>query len=533
MINSPAKRSLHISRNKPKIKKVLVANRGEIAVRVIRSLKALGLGSVAVCSDADRSALHVRLADESAAIGPAPSSQSYLRIDGLIEAANKHGADAIHPGYGFLSENAAFARAVEKAGLVFIGPTPGNISRLGDKLAARSVLKSAGIPPVPGSDGAVEKSKLKNLAKEIGFPLLLKAAAGGGGKGIRIVRAASELEAAFDTATSEAKSSFGSSSLLAERYVERARHVEVQVLGDGKGGVRLFHERDCSTQRRLQKLLEETPSPAITAKLREKLLLTAGRAVSREKYRGAGTLEFLLSEAGELFFLEMNTRIQVEHPVTEMTTGADLVAEQIRIAQGVELPAWSDDLAASVVEPRGAAVEFRVNAEDPMDDFRPSTGRVTALRLPAGPWVRVETGLEAGDEVTPYYDSLLAKVVAWGPDRSSALARLRAALAETRISGVVTTVPLGLALLSDAGFLGARNHCQYLADVLKDGKIFPGIPPLDELPLVAAAAAWMSQSASSSSGGNGSDGTSRSDAKPSSTLSPWALVQRFTLKEGL
>ncbi len=527
-----AERTSAISRKKKRIKKVLVANRGEIAVRVIRSLKALGLRSVAVYSEVDRNALHVRLADEAAFIGPAPATESYLKIEGLIHAARSHGAEAIHPGYGFLSENAAFARAVEEAGLVFIGPTAENITRLGDKLGARSALKSAGIPPVPGSDGAVERGELKKLAKQVGFPLLLKAAAGGGGKGIRIVRSADELEAAFDAAASEARSSFGSSDLIAERYVERARHVEVQVLGDGMGGVRLFYERDCSTQRRLQKLLEETPSPGMTPAIREKLLLTAGRAVSSEQYRGAGTLEFLLSEDEELFFLEMNTRIQVEHPVTEMTAGVDLVAEQIAIAQGDELPGWSEDLSASVIEPHGAAVEFRVNAEDPTDDFSPSTGRVTALRLPAGPWVRVETGLEQGNEVTPYYDSLIAKVVAWGPHRSAALSRLKVALGEMRVSGVLTTVPLGLALLSDAGFLRGHNHCQYLAERLRDREFFPGSPPKEELPLIAAAAAWIATSAVASEARGGNAGASRPGQPASQALSPWVLLDRFTLKEG-
>jgi len=522
-------------KKKRAIKKVLVANRGEIAVRVIRALKALGLKSVAVVSEADRNALHARLAGEAVCIGPAPAAQSYLRQDALLEAARDRGADAIHPGYGFLSENAAFARSVEKAGLVFIGPTPENIARLGDKLEARKTLAAAGIPPVPGSGGAADRSRLKKLAGDIGFPLLLKAAAGGGGKGIRIVRRSDELEGAYDAAASEARASFGSSDLIAERYVERARHVEVQVLGDGKGGARVFHERDCSTQRRLQKLVEETPSPAVTPQMREQLLAAAVRAVSRERYRSAGTLELLLSETGELFFLEMNTRIQVEHPVTEVTTGVDLVEAQIAIAQGAELPAASNsasngpshDISRHVVEPRGAAIELRVNAEDPSDGFRPSTGRVASLSLPSGPWIRVDTALEAGVEVTPYYDSLLAKVIAWGPDRASAIDRLRSALRETHIGGVVTTVPLGMALLGDEGFVAGRNHCQYLLERLSDPDFYPGKLPEAALPLIAAAAAWLHETGSS----RARDGVpARPASGVSQDLAPWGRIQRYQLK---
>jgi acetyl-CoA carboxylase biotin carboxylase subunit len=515
-------------------RKVLVANRGEIAVRVIRTLRALGLRSVAVYSDADRDALHVRLADEAERIGPAPAAESYLRGEAIVAAARARDADAVHPGYGFLSENAAFAQQVEKAGLIFVGPTPKNIARLGDKLSARSVLREAGLPPVPGSGSAVTREALRRTAQELGFPLLLKAVAGGGGKGIRIVRTAAELSSAFDAATSEAKSSFGSSDVIAERYVEKARHVEVQVLGDGAGGVRLFFERDCSTQRRLQKLLEETPSPGMTHELREKLLLAAGRAVASERYRGAGTLEFLLSQDGELYFLEMNTRIQVEHPVTEETTGADLVAEQIAIAAGAKLPRWKDDLAGTVLPPSGAAVEFRVNAEDPSRDFAPSTGRISSVRLPAGPGIRVDSALEVGAMVPPYYDSLLAKVVARGVDRGQAFARLRAALYELRLSGVATTVPLGLALLEDEGLLRAQNHCQYLAERLGDARFLRGSLESEEAPFVAAAAAWLRQAnAGSSQRARASTALPATSGAPASSaaLSPWALLQRFSLKE--
>jgi acetyl-CoA carboxylase biotin carboxylase subunit len=508
-----------------KIRKVLVANRGEIAVRILRTLRALGIQSVAVYSDADRTGLPARLADEAIRIGPPPAAESYLRGEAIIEAALKAGADAIHPGYGFLSERAEFAGAVEGAGLLFIGPTPAGIARLGDKLASRDALRSAGVPPVPGSDGPVHRRGLARVASEVGFPLLLKAAAGGGGKGIRIVRSAGELEGAYDMAASEAASSFGSSALIAERYLERARHIEVQVLGDGAGGVRVFFERDCSTQRRLQKVLEETPSPAVTPALRERLLVAAASAMAGERYRGAGTLEFLLTEAGEVHFLEMNTRLQVEHPITEAATGVDLVAEQVAIAEEKTLPPWKGRLEAAVAEPRGAAIEFRVNAEDPLADFRPSTGTVSALRLPAGPGIRVDAALEPGVVIPPYYDSLIAKVIAWGPERAIALDRLRAALAETLVAGVATTLPLGIALAGDEGFRAARNHCQYLAERLEDHGFFPGRPDDRDLPLIAAAAAWVRASAP----GSATPAAPAAAAAGRESLSPWVLVERLRL----
>lgn len=511
-----------------KLKKVLVANRGEIAVRVIRTLRVMGISSVAVYSDADENSIHVRLADEAVHLGASPPAASYLSGERIIQAARERGAEGVHPGYGFLAENSEFAGAVEKAGLTFVGPTPANMSELGNKVASRDALREAGIPPVPGSGSAVTKSRARRLPEEIGLPLLLKAAAGGGGKGIRIVRKKKELTKAFESAASEAQSSFGSSDLIAERYLERARHVEIQVLGDGAGGVQLFFERDCSTQRRLQKLLEETPSPAVTSPLRERLLLTAGRAMSKARYRGAGTLEFLLSEEGELFFLEMNTRIQVEHPVTEVTTGIDLIAEQIAIAEGKRFAVWKNDLSTSVAEPRGTAMEFRLNAEDPERDFQPSIGKLTALHLPFGPRIRVDSGVEAGDEITPYYDSLLAKVIAWGPSRSETLKTLSGALKETRVHGVMSTAPLGIAVLADKVFVDGKNHCQYMAERLEDGKFLAREHAEEDLPLIAAAAAWLHRQNSHSTGtkapvekGAGGD------------LSPWALLQRGELREGM
>ena len=474
------------------MKRVLIANRGEIALRILRSLHTMGLEGVAVYADSDAQSLHVRDADLAFPIGPPPSAESYLRIDAVIEAARRSHCQAIHPGYGFLSERGDFARAVEEAGLIFIGPQPENVDRFGNKVAAREALRDVGISPVPGSQGSVrDEDELESLVAAIGFPLMLKATGGGGGKGIRIVREAGELAAAWATARSEARNSFGSDAMFVERYLERSRHVEIQVLGDGRGGVLLFRERDCSTQRRLQKILEETPSPVMSADMRERLLSAVATTMSKNRYRSAGTLEFLLAEDGEVYFLEMNTRIQVEHPITEVTTGVDLVGEQLEIAGGKSLPPWRGDLDAVVVPSRGAAVEFRVNAEDPTRDWLPSTGTVTSLRWPSGPGIRVDSALEVGTVVTPYYDSLLAKVIAYGANRRAALARLRCALRECVIGGLVTNLPLGLALGSDPGLLEGKNHCQYLAERMRDPEFFPGTLGPDELALAAAAAAWL------------------------------------------
>jgi acetyl-CoA carboxylase biotin carboxylase subunit len=473
-----------------RIESVLVANRGEIAVRIIRTLKALGLRAIAVFSEADRDSLAVQLADDAALIGPAPAKESYLRIDRLIEATRRHGADAIHPGYGFLSEREELARAVEEAGLVFLGPTPANIRALGDKLAARRAMAKAGIGPVPGSDQPFDDLEAaRRFAAAAGFPLLLKAAAGGGGKGIRVVRRPEELESAFLLARSEAESSFGSPALFAERYLERARHVEIQVIGDGHGGARLFCERDCSIQRRLQKLLEETPSPGVSAATRDRLLEAARLLVEATRYRSAGTLEFLQAEDGQLYFLEMNTRIQVEHPVTEVTAGVDIVAEQVRVAGGARFGRGS--LEALLVPPRGAAVELRINAEDPLDDFRPAAGKIEALYLPSGPGLRIDTALLPGMEVTPFYDPLLAKVIAWGEDRAQALARLAAALREIVVSGVATTLPVGTALLEDPEFLRGEYHCQFLASRLEESGFLRARVPAADLQAVAAAVALL------------------------------------------
>ncbi len=418
--------------------KLLVANRGEIAVRIIRAAKELDLRTVAVFSEADKDSLAVRYADEAVGIGPPPARKSYLNIDAIIAAAHQTGAGAIHPGYGFLSENARFAEAVAAAGLVFVGPTPKTIRTMGDKATARATARAAGVPIVPGSDGEVgDLDHALAAARSIGFPVMLKASAGGGGRGIRVAADETAFEHHFHTAQAEAAAAFGSGTLYLERFLNHARHLEVQILGDGNRAVHCF-ERECSLQRRRQKVWEEAPSLAIDDATREALCTSAVRLAARVGYRGAGTLEYLYDDdTGEFFFIEMNTRIQVEHPVTEMVTGIDLVRAMILIAQGQPL-----ELAQADVTLRGAAIEVRINAEDPDSNFRPSPGRVSTLTLPAGPGVRVDTMLYPGSVVPPYYDSLLAKIIVHAETRKLALARLRRALDEFEIDGLVTTAPL-------------------------------------------------------------------------------------------
>jgi acetyl-CoA carboxylase, biotin carboxylase subunit len=418
--------------------KLLVANRGEIAVRVIRAAKELGLRTVAVFSEADKDSLAVRYADEAVSIGPPPAAKSYLNADAIIAAARETGAGAIHPGYGFLSENARFAAAVGSAGLVFVGPAPETIRTMGDKAAARAAAQAAGVPIVPGSDGEVaDLEHALTAARQIGYPVMLKASAGGGGRGIRVAEDEAGLAQHFPTAQAEATAAFGSGALYLERFLRRARHIEVQVLGDGERVAHCF-ERECSLQRRRQKVWEEAPSPALDETTRQALCASAVRLAERARYRGAGTLEYLYDDdTGEFFFIEMNTRIQVEHPVTEMVCGLDLVREMILVAQGHKLSVAQPD-----VTMRGSAIEVRINAEDPDKNFRPSPGRVTALTLPAGPGVRVDTMLYPGYAVPPYYDSLLAKIIVHAETRDLALARLRRALDEFAIEGVVTTAAL-------------------------------------------------------------------------------------------
>jgi acetyl-CoA carboxylase, biotin carboxylase subunit len=442
--------------------KLLIANRGEIAVRIIRTAKELGLRTVAVFSESDKDSLAVRFADEAVCIGPPPAAKSYLNADAIIRAARQSGAGAIHPGYGFLSENARFAEDVAAAGLVFVGPTPATIRMMGDKAAARAAAREAGVPIVPGTEGEVaDLTHALAAARDIGFPVMLKASAGGGGRGIRVAANETEFAHHFHTAQAEATAAFGNGALYLERFLRRARHLEVQVLGDGNRIVHCF-ERECSLQRRRQKVWEEAPSPAIDETTRQALCASAVRLAERARYRGAGTLEYLYDDdTGEFFFIEMNTRIQVEHPVTELITGIDLVREMILIAKGEPL-----QLAQPQVQTRGAAIEVRINAEDPDRNFRPSPGRVAAVTLPGGPGVRVDTMLYAGYVVPPYYDSLLAKIIVHAETRDLALARLRRALDEFEIEGVVTTASLHKRLAGLAEVQAARFDTGFLERLL-------------------------------------------------------------------
>jgi acetyl-CoA carboxylase, biotin carboxylase subunit len=441
------------------MRRVLVANRGEIAIRIVRAARDLGIESVAVHSTADAAAPHVRLADEALEIGPPPAAKSYLSIPALLEAARASGADAVHPGYGFLSERADFAAACEDAGLAFVGPASGHIALMGDKARAREAARDAGVPTIPGSGGAVaDAGEAAAIAGEIGYPVALKAAGGGGGRGIRIAAVEDELRAGYAVASREAAGAFADGRIYLERFISPARHVEVQVLGDGESWVHL-HERECSLQRRRQKVVEESPAPGYDAGA---LCDAAVRLCEAVGYRSAGTVEFLVDAAsGEFFFIEMNTRIQVEHPVTELVTGIDLVAEQLRIAAGEPLRLRQED-----VVPRGCALELRLNAEDPDNGFLPSPGTAERVRLPSGPWVRVDGWLEPGAEVPPFYDSLLAKVVVWGEDRDSALAHARRAMAELEVEGIRTTAPLLSRLLREDWFAAGDFHTATLEEWL-------------------------------------------------------------------
>ena len=427
-------------------RRVLIANRGEGAVRIVRACRELGVESVAVYSSADRDSLHVSLADQAVQIGPPPAALSYLNIPSLVAAATTTGCEAVHPGWGFLAENAEFARSCEDNDVVFVGPRPETIETMGNKVQAKEAMRAAGLPLVPGSDGEATLAEAKALAGDVGYPLLLKASAGGGGKGMRLVSSAEDLESSFRTAAAEAETNFGDGGLYVERALVDARHVEIQVLGDGEGAVLTLGERDCSIQRRHQKLVEEAPSPAVSPELREAMEDAARRACETLRYRGAGTLEFLLTRDG-FFFIEMNTRLQVEHPVTEVLTGVDLAREQLRISAGDGLRATGR------AELRGHALEFRINAEDPARDFMPSPGRVTRFRPPLGPGVRVDTHVVEGYAIPPFYDSLVAKVIVWAEDRQAALGRARRALSELELEGVATTRDLALDIVQNDDFV--------------------------------------------------------------------------------
>ena len=448
------------------MQKILIANRGEIAVRIIRACRDLGLASVAVFSESDRGARHVRMADEAVPIGPSPPRESYLRIDALVGAARATGADAVHPGYGFLAENEGFARACEQAGLTFIGPTAKAIELMGSKTAAREAARAAGVPIVPGTTTALgedaTESDLAAAARRVGYPIMVKAVAGGGGKGMRVVARPDDLASAVRAARSEAGSSFGDAAVYFERQLIRPRHIEVQILADQHGTVLPFVERECSIQRRHQKVIEETPSMAVTPQLRRRLTRAAAAVAASVGYTNAGTIEFLVDERGRFYFLEMNTRLQVEHPITELVTGIDLVAWQIRIARGERL----DVAPRTAVTPRGHAIECRVYAEDPDAGFLPSPGRVLGLRAPDGPGVRDDSGVEAGAEVSIYYDPLVSKLVVWGATRGEAIARMARALREYEVSGVRTSLPFFRWMLREPAFARGEFHTGYLDELL-------------------------------------------------------------------
>ncbi len=468
------------------LRRVLVANRGEIAVRLIRACRRLGVEAAAVFSDADRGAPHVALADRAAGIGPAPARESYLSIERILEAGRRLDVDAVHPGYGFLAENAAFAEAVEEEGWTWIGPPPAAIRAMGEKTEARRAMRSAGVPVVPGTAGPVASlDEARAGAALVGYPVLLKAAAGGGGRGMRRVENEAGLEGALRAARNEAGSAFGDPTVYLEKYVPEARHVEIQVFADREGRTIHLGERECSIQRRHQKLIEEAPAPGLEQAARARMGAEAVRAARAVSYQGAGTVEFLLAPDGEFWFLEMNTRIQVEHPVTEMVTGIDLVALQLMVAAGEPLPLSQESL-----ELRGHAVECRIAAEDPAAGFRPATGTVTAFRPPGGPGVRFDSGIERGSEVTPHYDPLLAKCVAWGRTRDEALDRMRAALAETTIGGVTTNLPLQRALVDHPDVRAGRVHTRWLERRLDEVLARMAEARRPDEPLAAALAAW-------------------------------------------
>ncbi len=465
-------------------KKVLIANRGEIALRVIRACHEMGVRTVAVYSEADVRAPHVREADEAVLIGPPPSSESYLRGDKIIEAARLTGAEAIHPGYGFLSEREWFARAVREAGLVWIGPPAEAIAAMGSKTSARTLASANGVPVVPGTTEALANAKeAEKLAKEFGYPILLKAAAGGGGKGMRVVSSAKEMAGALEAARREAKSAFGDDAVYLEKFVAQPRHVEIQILADSHGTVLSLGERECSVQRRHQKMIEEAPSAAVTPALRKKMGDTAVRAARAAGYINAGTCEFLLDKDGDFYFLEMNTRLQVEHPVTELVTGIDLVQWQLRIAAGEKLPFRQED-----ITPRGWAIECRITSEDASNNFLPSTGRIEHLHLPSGPGVRWDGGIESGSDIGLYYDPMLAKLIVWGTDRERAVTRMRRALVDLIIQGVETSRDFHVRVMDDEEFRRGAIDIQWLERRL------PSIlerRPSEELVRVAAIAAVL------------------------------------------
>ena len=493
------------------ISKVLVANRGEVAVRVLRTCRELGLGTVAVFSAADREAPHVRYADEARFIGPAPARESYLRVERIVRAALDSGAQAVHPGYGFLAESPQLGRACIEAGLVFIGPPPETTELLGDKVAARRLARRLRLPLLPGSDSGLDDAGLLTAAAKLGYPLLVKATAGGGGVGIRAARSRRELAEVIPQARREAQAAFGNDDLYLERLIEHARHIEVQLLADTHGNIIHLGERECSIQRRHQKLIEEAPSRALNPALRRRICRAAVRVGRAAGYVGAGTVEFLLDREGNFYFLEVNPRLQVEHTVTEAVTGVDIVKEQLRIAAGRELRYKQKD-----IQPRGWALECRILAQDPWHDHAPSVGRISLLREPGGPGVRVDSGIGEGCQVTPFYDSLLAKLITWGETRGVAIVRMRRALDEYRILGVTTNLELHRALLNSHRFFGGQFHTDSLEE-----QFAPPQPSEEESMAAAVAAAML-------------DWQRRNERQPVATDGPsrWKMLGRWDLQGG-
>jgi acetyl-CoA carboxylase biotin carboxylase subunit len=483
-------------------KKILIANRGEIAVRILRACRELGIRSAAVFSEVDRKSLHVRLADEAYPIGPAPARESYLRIDKIIEVARRAGCDAIHPGYGFLAENAALPRACTEAGITFIGPSAEAMEALGSKTAGRQLARRSDVPTVPGTNDPIEKlEQAYTLAQSMGFPVLLKAVAGGGGKGMRLVSAASDFASAYRDAASEANNAFGDSRLYLEKYLVKPRHVEIQILADSHGRVVSLGERECSVQRRHQKVIEEAPSPIMTPDLRKKMGDAAVRLARAGRYVNAGTVEFLVDANLDFYFLEVNTRLQVEHPVTEQVTGLDLVKLQIAIAAGHRLPfAWE------TITPRGNAMEVRLYAENPDNNFFPSPGKILSRQTPSGPGIRLDDGVYEGWTVPNDYDPLLAKLIAWGNSREETIARLRRALEESTITGIETNVALFRRLLTEPDFLRAEIHTKWLDELLSRPKQNAAEAPNVSLEVTTIAAAlWQATRSSSPSGSAATD----------------------------
>jgi acetyl-CoA carboxylase, biotin carboxylase subunit len=497
-------------------RKVLIANRGEIAIRVIRACRELDISPVAVYSEADRNALHVQMADEAYLIGPPPATESYLVIERIIEAALASGAGAIHPGYGFLAENAHFARACEQQGLALIGPPSSAIELMGDKTAARRVMQAAGVPTVPGIDHFLQDDEeARQIIAAMGYPVMIKAALGGGGRGMRLVHQEAQLLEALRAARSEARSAFGDAAIYIEKYITNPRHIEIQILADADGEVIYLGERECSIQRRHQKVVEEAPSPLMSSDLRARMGEAALRAAHAVQYRNAGTVEFLVDEDRNFYFLEMNTRLQVEHPVTEMVTGIDLVQAQLRIAAGEPLGYRQEDITL-----RGAAIECRIYAEDPTYNFRPSPGKITVLQPPAGPWVRDERGVFAGGDVSPFYDPMISKLVVWGTSREEAIARMRRALGEYVIGGIRTTIPFHQWLMDDEDFRVGRLDTGFI-----ERRYHPQMVPPEQLTqdmaLVAAALDYMQndpQAAATVASPQGND-----------RITPWKLAGRIDL----